>query len=142
MKVFKKKTGRRMKQFELTKKMVTMGGVFYPTGYAVVMFPSADQAQQVANELGPLASEAMLLDPKTILRDIGKVDGDDDSAIPDVGTESATVMKYIKLARQGHHALMVPVDDDDETEQLMAAVRKAPFSYAQRYRMLAIQDLE
>lgn len=130
-----------MKKFELTKKMVTMGGVFYPTGYAVVMFPDAEQANQVVQQLGAAADEAMLLDPKTILHDIGKVDGDDDASMPDVGTESATVMKYIALARKGHHALMVPVEDDDETERLMVAVRNTQFSYAQRYRMLAIQDL-
>jgi hypothetical protein len=31
--------GLAMKHFELTKKMLSMGGVFYPTGYAFIMFP-------------------------------------------------------------------------------------------------------
>jgi hypothetical protein len=130
-----------MKEFELTNKMLTFGGVFYPKGYAIVMFPSEDDAKKVADDLGAAASEAMLIGPQTMLRDIGKVDGDDNAAMPDVGTESATVMKYVALARKGHHALMIPVDGDDEKERLMAAVRKAPFSYAQLYHMLAMEDL-
>ena len=130
-----------MQKFELTKKMLTMGGVFYPKGYAFVMFPAETDARQVADELGTAASEAMLLDPQTILREVGKVDGDDQSLMPDVGTESATVMKYVALARKGHHALMIPVDGDDEKEQLMVAVRKTPSPYAQLYHMLAIEDL-
>jgi hypothetical protein len=132
-----------VKPFELTSKMTTMlTGVFYPTGYAFVMFPDKQTAEGVVQQLGSAASEAMLLTPDVIKREIGKVDGADDSPMPDVGTESATVMKYVGLARQGHHALMVPVDSEEDAEQLMTVVRKVPHSYAQHYRMLAIQDLE
>ena len=130
-----------MKEFELTKKMTTIGGVFYPKGYAFIMFPAETDARQAADELGAAASEAMLLAPQTILRQIGKVDGDNNSPMPDVGTESATVMKYIALARQGHHALMIPVDGDEEKERVMAVVREKPFSYAQLYHLLAMEDL-
>ena len=131
-----------MKNFELTKKMSTLGGVFYPRGYAFIMFPGEGDARQVADELGAAASAAMLLDPQTILQEIGKVDGDDESAMPDVGTESATVMKYIALARQDHYALMIPVHGDQEKERLMVAVRKTPYSYAQLYHLLAMEDLD
>jgi hypothetical protein len=130
-----------MKDFVLTKKMLTMGGVFYPTGYAVVMFPSVDDARAVAGELTAVSDDIMLLSPETVLREIGKVDGNDDTPMPDVGTESATVLKYINLARQGHHALMVRTHDADAAERLMVAARKTPFSYAQRYHMLAMEDL-
>lgn len=131
-----------MKNFELTKKMSTLSGVFYPKGYAFIMFPEEGDARQVTDELGAAASEAMLLDPQTILQEIGKVDGDDESAMPDVGTESATVMKYIALARQDHYALMIPVHGDQEKERLMVAVRKTPYSYAQLYHLLAMEDLD
>ncbi len=131
-----------MKKFELTKDMLAvLHGTFYPTGYAFVMFPQEAHALQVADELGAAASDAMLLSPAVILKDIGKVDGEDGGALPDVGTESATVGKYINLARQGHHALMIPADSEEDVERVMVAVRKTPFSYAQKYRMLAIQDL-
>jgi hypothetical protein len=134
-----------MKNFELTPDMLTMGGVFYPRGYAFVMFPSAEDAQQVAREIEsgthPL-TEVMLLNPSTVLEQIAKVGEHSDLELPSVGTEGATVRKYVDLARAGHHALMVKVDSDESTETLMRAARKAGFSYGQRYLLLAIQDLE
>ncbi len=133
-----------MKTFELTPKMVTMGGVFYPTGYAVLLFPAADQARQAgeALEAAGFAGEAvMLLPPETILRDIGKVDGDK-GGMPSVGTEGHTVDKYIALARQGHHGVMVHAPDDEDTERLLSSLRQLPFTYGQKYHMLAMEDLE
>ena len=133
-----------MKEFELTKKMVTMGGAFYPTGYAFIMFPSEEIAQQAADGLDAGTKGVMLLSPQTILREIGRVDGESDTsvALPSVGTEGATVGKYVHLARQGHHALMIPVGSREDTERVMAVVRQLPFSYGQKYHMLAIEDLE
>jgi hypothetical protein len=59
-----------------------------------------------------------------------------------VGTEGATVRQYVDLAQQGHHALMIPAPSQDATERIMEVVRKVPFSYAQRYHLLVIEDLE
>jgi hypothetical protein len=134
--------GLAMKHFELTKKMISMGGVFYPTGYAFIMFPDADDARQVADELEVGSAGVMLLTPEDILADISRADGHSDVRLPRVGTEGATVHKYVDLAREGHHALMIPVPNQDTTERIMAVVRKVPFSYAQKYHSLAIEDLE
>jgi hypothetical protein len=87
--------------------------------------------------------EAILMSPEFVIRDIGKLDSEAVHVnLPSIGTEGATVGKYIDLARQGHHALMVRVHSDVETEQVMQAVRKVPFSYGQRYHFLVIEDLE
>jgi hypothetical protein len=134
-----------MKPFKLTKDMLTMSGVFYPTGYALVMFPNSSDAALVATELSALAGpedEVMLLTPQTVLRDIGKVDGDSDITLPSVGTEGATVAKYIQLAKLGQYAVMAKTTSDEHTERVMESVRKVPFSYGQRYHLLAIEDLE
>ena len=134
-----------MENFKLTKNMLTMGDVFYPNGYAFIMFPEAEQAAQVAREIdADIAEEkvVMLLDPQTILREIGRVDGDSDITLPSVGTEGATVAKYVQLAKAGHHAVMAKVTSDKHSERIMAAVRKVPFSYGQRYHLLAMEDLE
>jgi hypothetical protein len=134
-----------MKSIQITSHMFTMSDVFYPKGYTFVMFPNAQDAEQVAKELDvSLAenAELMLLSPQAVIRDIGKLDTDETPAsMPSIGTEAATVAKYINLARQGHHALMVRVHSDAETELVMQAVRKVPFSYGQRYHLLAIEDL-
>lgn len=134
-----------MKTFDLQPTMLTLSGIFYPTGYAVIMFPSAQHAEQAARELvsGGYDGEAItLLPPDTILREIGRVEGESDVDLPSVGTEGATVQKYIKLAREGQHGLMVHAASAKDTERVMSVVRKLPFSYAQKYHMLAMEDLE
>lgn len=134
-----------MKTFEITSHMFTMSDVFYPKGYAFIMFPNAQDAQQVLGELNDKligSNEMMLLNPQAVLRDIGKLEGEEaEVTLPSIGTEAATVVKYINLARQGHHALMVRIHSDAESEQVMQSVRKVPFSYGQRYHLLAIEDL-
>ena len=134
-----------MQAFQMTSKMISMGGVFYPTGYAIVMFPDAENANKAGAELeaaGFSSQDIMEMTPSVILREIGKVEGDESVALPSVGTEGATVQKYINLAREGHHALMVKAASDDDAKRLMAVVGKFPFSYGQKYHMLAIEDLE
>ena len=128
-----------MKPLEITSSMRTLGGVFYPKGYAFVMFPSAEGAQHVASQD---FDDAMVLTPRQVLFDVGQVKDDSDVELPPVGTEGATVRKFIDLARQGHHAVMVKIDSDEEAERLMVAARAAAFSYGQRYHLLAMEDLE
>lgn len=134
-----------MKNFELTSDMLTMNDVFYPKGYAFIMFPDAAAAEQAARHIeghpGP-TEPVMLLSAATVLKEIGKVDGDSDVNLPSVGTEGATVRKYVDLARQGQVALMVKVDSDEDAEVVMVAARKMQFSYGQRYHLLAMEDLE
>jgi hypothetical protein len=131
-----------MKPFELTKKMLTMSGVFYPTGYAFIMFPDAESASQAAEKIDHLSDTVTLLTPDVVLKEIGKVDGDSAAALPDVGTEGATVQRYVNLARKGHHALMAAVPDAKAAELVTAEARKHNFSFGQLYHMLAIEDLE
>lgn len=140
-----------MRTFQLTPDMLTMSGVFYPKGYVFIMFPNADDAAQVAQAVDSyLASHpnkkseeriVMLLTPQQVVGDIGKADHESDVAMPSIGTEGATVHKYVKLARDGHSAMMVKVHSDEETEAVMAQVRVVPFSYGQRYHLLAMEDL-
>lgn len=134
-----------MQPFLMNSKMSTIQGVFYPTGYAFLMFPDVNTAEDAAHKLeasGFNGEDVMLLRPAEILREIGKIDGESSIELPSVGTEGATVQKYINLARDGHHALMVKAPSDADAEQLMLVVREFPFSYGQKYHMLAIEDLE
>lgn len=135
-----------MKDFELTPKMLTLGGVFYPTGHAFIVFPDLEDALRVARELEANAEAGsdgiMLLTPDAILTQIGKAGDQSDVELPSVGTEGATVRNYVDLARQGHHALMIPTPSQEATDRIMAVVRQVTFSYAQRYHLLVIEDLE
>ncbi|MDB5929689.1 MAG: hypothetical protein JWR60_1396 [Polaromonas sp.] len=134
-----------MQAFLMDPKMTTMQGVFYPTGYAFVMFPDSESAENAAHELesaGFAGQDVMLLTPHQILRDIGRIEGDSTVPLPSVGTEGATVRKYIDFARDGHHALMVKASSSEDSERMMEVIRKYPFSYGQKYHMLAMEDLE
>jgi hypothetical protein len=106
------------------------------------MFPDGEDARQVAQELEPGNEGVMLLTPEEVIHHIGNADNKSAVDLPDVGTESATVHKYVDLAREGHHALMLPVPNKEATERVMEVVRKVPFSYGQKYHSLAIEDLE
>jgi hypothetical protein len=130
--------------FSLDPSMVaTLGGAFYPTGYSMVMFPDEATAVSVGTELGTRLpdSEIFLLTPAAILAQITPTVSDADDPLPSAGTEGATVRAYTKLAREGHHALLVKTPDEETAERMMEIVRRAPYSMAQRYRLLVIEDL-
>lgn len=136
-----------MKHFTLDPRMVaTIGGAFYPTGYSMVMFPAAEDAEQVGHALirgGFSGDEVYLIPPATILSQITPTVSDSDNPMPSAGTDAATVRAYTKLAREGHTALLVKTKDGNAAARLMEAARtaKSEHSIAQRYRTLVIEDL-
>ena len=137
--------GVTLKPFVLDPKMLTLKGVFYPTGHAVLLFADAQSAEQAGRKLqeaGFPEDSVMLLTPDIILRDIAQLTDPSVEIMPSVGTEGETVNKYVALARQGHHGVMIKAPSDADTERLMSAVKDLPLSYGQKYHLLAIEDLE
>lgn len=133
-----------MKEFVLDDSMVTMGGVFYPTGYAVVMFPDDSDCRATGDALiaaGFAEDDVRHLSPATVIREVSRTEDGINTPLPSVGTEGATVRTFDSLARQGHHGLVVSADSAEDTERMMEVVRRVPFSMAQKYRMLVIEDL-
>lgn len=134
-----------MNNFSLDPSMTAaIGGAFYPTGHSFVMFEDATDAKTVGRQLveNGMAGDAIyLIPPEVVLSQITPTVSDADDPLPSAGTEGATVRAYTKLAREGHTALMVKTDDEDAAEALMQVVRTVPYSIAQRYRMLVIEDL-
>lgn len=134
-----------MTKFKMTPDMLTIGGTFYPKGYAFIMFPNEALTERAAFKMGNTSQpgeSTMFLNAATVLREVGKAEGESDVDLPSVGTEGATVRRYVDLARKGHCALMIKVNSDEETEQVMQSARSASFSYGQRYHLLAMEDLE
>lgn len=133
-----------MKQFEFDSSMTTMGGVFYPTGYMVVMFPTEQDATDAARKLdddGFSGDNVALLTPTVIQEKIARTVGSADIPMPSAGTEADTVRRYAELAAQGHHGLMIHSPHGEETAHIMELLEGAPVSYAQKYRQLVIEDL-
>jgi hypothetical protein len=137
--------GADMKQFELEDKMLTLRGVFYPTGYMFIMFPTEKDARDAEYALeeaqGHSSDSVSLLTPQDILQKIARTVGNADLPLPSAGTEADTVRHFTELASQGHYALMIRAPTAAETERVMEVLKKFPISYAQKYRHLVIEDL-
>ncbi len=134
-----------MKEFTLEPSMLTMSGVFYPTGYMFLMFPSeqdARDAERVLEDDGYTGESISLLTPVMIQEKIARTIGSADMPLPSAGTEADTVRRFAELASQGHHALMIHAPKANETEHIMQLLRHSKISYAQKYRHLVIEDLE
>ncbi|OUM00474.1 hypothetical protein [Variovorax sp. JS1663] len=135
-----------MKHFILDPHMcAAFGGAFYPTGHSMVMFPNADDASRVGHQLidkGFSGDEVYLIPPKTLLAQISPTVRDDaDTPLPSAGTDGATVRMYTKLAREGQTGLLVKTENRATAERLMEVVRQVPYSVAERYCRLVIEDL-
>lgn len=134
-----------MKHFTLDPHMVAaFGGAFYPTGHSMVMFPNAEDASRVGHQLidnGFSGDEVYLIPPKTLLAQISPTVSDADNPLPSAGTDGATVRAYTKLARDGHTGLLVKTENRAAAERLMEVVRTVPYSIAERYCRLVIEDL-
>lgn len=132
-----------MKPFHLESDMKNMGGVFYPTGYMVLMFPGEREAREAGRLLADagLAEEAVaLITPADFRREILGATGDD-HILPSAGTEGDTVRRFTELAQEGHHGLIIRAPSSEESDRVMAALKGAPISYGQRYRKLVIEDI-
>lgn len=124
--------------------LATIGGAFYPTGHSMIMFPSAEDADSVGHRLiasGVSGDEVYFIPAETLLNEIAPTARETDNPLPSAGTDAATVLAFTQLARQGHAALLVRTKDDAAAKRVMAVVRQVPYSMAQRYRTLVIEDL-
>jgi hypothetical protein len=134
-----------MKPFSIEPNMLTLRGVFYPTGYMFIMFPTekdARDAERALEDSGVNGESISLLSPQDIKEKVARTVGsDDDMPLPSAGTEADTVRHFAQLAREGHHALMIHAPAAKDSDRVMQALKDAHMSYGQKYRSLVIQDL-
>jgi hypothetical protein len=132
-----------MKPFALEPGMLTLRGVFYPTGHLFLTFPTEQDARRAEKALeanGHNGEHICLLTPAEIMDKIERTAGRDDP-LPSPGTEVETVRHFAELARQGHHALLIHAPSHSETEHIMQVLHDFPVSYGQKYRHFVIEDL-
>ena len=133
-----------MKPFQLESSMVTMGGVFYPTGHMFIMFPTeqdARDAERLLEEDGFTGETISLLTPQDIQEKIARTVGSADMPLPSAGTEADTVRQFADLASKGHFALLIHAPKADESAHIMEVLKDSKISYGQKYRHLVIEDL-
>jgi hypothetical protein len=109
----------------------------------MVMFPDEATAVSAGTAVSSLLedSQVFLLSPAAIFSQITPTVDSADDPLPSAGTEGATVRAYTKLAKEGHHGLLVETPNEETAQRMMGVVRRFPYSTAQRYRMLVIEDL-
>lgn len=133
-----------MKPFTLEPSMLTLRGVFYPTGHLFLMFPTEQDARDAGRKLRDAGLDpegVTLLTPADILEKIVRTVGNADIPLPSPGTEAETVRQYARLASQGHFALLIHAPSSEESTRVMSVLQGTPISYGQKYRRLAIEDL-
>lgn len=133
-----------MRPFAIEPGMLTLRGVFYPTGHMFLMFPTEQDARNAERALrgdGYNGEAICLLTPTDIQEKIARTVGNADIPLPSAGTEADTVRHFTELASRGHHALMIHAPSADESAHIMNVLRDAPISYGQKYRHLVIEDL-
>jgi hypothetical protein len=133
-----------MKPFSIEPKMLTMRGVFYPTGYMFIMFPTekdARDAERALEDNGVNGESISLLSPQEIQEKVARTVGSADMPMPSAGTEADTVRHFAQLASEGHHALMIHAPAAKDSERVMQVLKDAHMSYGQKYRYLVIEDL-
>ncbi len=133
-----------MKDFTLASRMLTLRGEFYPTGFMFVMVPTLDDARTIerallARNIG--GEDVLLLTSQVVLDQVVPTAAHHGDTMPSVGFESAVVQQYRDLALKGHCALMIKAGSAQHTEEVMQVVRQLPFSIAEKYRFLVIEDL-
>ena len=133
-----------MKPFAIEPNMLTLRGVFYPTGYMFIMFPTekdARDAEHMLEENGCSGESISLLSPQEIQEKIARTVGNADIPLPSAGTEADTVRHFAQLASRGHHALVVHAPSAKESDRVMELLKNSNISYAQKYRHFVIEDL-
>lgn len=133
-----------MKTFVLEPNMLNLRGVFYPTGYLFLMFPTLADAlsgEQLLLDDGYTGESISLLDPQVILDRIGRTLVNASVPRPSRSAEANLVRRYAEFAAQGHHALLIHAPSAEETEHIMTVLARAKISLAQKYRHLKIEDL-
>jgi hypothetical protein len=133
-----------MKPFSIEPNMLTMRGVFYPTGYMFIMFPTekdARDAERALEDNGVSGESISLLSPQDIQEKVARTVGSADIPLPSAGTEADTVRHFAQLASEGHHALMIHAPSAKGSEHVMQVLRDAHMSYGQKYRHFVIEDL-
>ncbi len=124
--------------------LAPIGGVFYPKGHAMVMYPSEAQAREVADRLlqsGFSGDQIHFVPGATVLEEIAPTVAEADSPLPSVGSEAGSVRTFAQLAREGHAGLLVRCGNDDARSRMQKVLEGTPHSVAKYYRTWVIEDL-
>ncbi len=118
-------------------------GVFSPAGHVVVSFPTTQDMEGAAAELGHqgfVADDIVRYSP-TEMKAQAELDLERASPLAELGYEVKLVRSHRELAEQGYSFLMVHAPKGDQTQLVAEVARKFHAERAQKYGNFAIEEL-
>ena len=132
-----------VKPLVIDSSMTNMSGTFYPTGHVFALFPDEDCVRQAATRLQTAghSGDTAYGSPEVILQDVVRTLGGADAPLPSVGAEGDMVRRIADLASKGHHGLLIAMADNDEIDNVTAAITPEGAVAAFYYRTFIIEEL-
>ncbi|MGE0312558.1 MAG: hypothetical protein AB7P21_13165 [Lautropia sp.] len=122
-------------------------GAYYPTGHALFMLASPEEAKAVAAVLPRVGTnagghpEARLLTPEATARFMQQALDEGGLLAGIVAAEAKQTKMLLELARAGHAMLAVRIDDEAHKDAIVAALGERRVPKALYYHTLAIEEL-
>ncbi len=118
-------------------------GAFYPRGYMVVAFGAYQNAKSVQADLKARAAVfdgTLAVTPQEMI-DFAETNIAQAGVIANLGTSLTTIQNFLNAARTGSHFLVIPTPDDAAAAAATDAIGRVSHGLAQRYHLLAIEDV-
>jgi hypothetical protein len=118
-------------------------GVFSPVGHVVVSFPTAQDMEGAASELGQhgFGDEEIVRYSPAEMKAQAELDLDQASPLAELGYEVKLVRAHRELAEQGYSFLMVHAPQTDQAAQVADVARRFHAERAQKYGNFVIEEL-
>ena len=118
-------------------------GTFYPRGHTVVAFNSYHRAASVAMGLKARSStfaDTVLATPQQMIDFVQSHTGRNGQA-SQIDSSLPTLLHYLDLARGGAYFLVIRTPGGEAAAAVARAIEYVPHLLAQRYQLLAIEDM-
>ena len=119
------------------------GGMFYPRGYIVAGFDTAELAQQAEQSLrdaGFLAGDVTRVTAADMAQQAG-ANLENPSTFAALGATVAIRQKQYDLAKDGCEFLLIKAEQDEQEAIALSALSAGTIRYAVKYRMLVIENM-
>lgn len=125
-------------------ELPTSFGIFYPTGWTVVAFPTPDVAEKVRSDLltGGYSEDDCKVFHADMVVPSARSQLSGAGFLAQLGMADDIVRRHLAAAKDGSTFLVIYSPSEEEAERVMNVVRRVPFEFAHRYRRLAIEELK
>ncbi len=118
-------------------------GVPFPSGYIIVAFQNADDANRVRAALldGGLPEREVLHMTAQRVAERTSQQIEEAGLVANAGYSIRALRTHHQLAKEGCDFLLIYAPEADDQTRVMETVNKVPYRLAQKYHRLTIEDL-